>query len=208
MSKTRLMIIRHGNTFNKGEEPRRVGLRTDLPLVESGINQAKNLGKYIQDNNLIPNYICCSELLRAKQTAKTMLEAINKDNITIHAESMFNEIDHGPDENRTEDEIILRIGKKALEDWNDFGVVPDGWTVNPRQIQQNWLEFAQDCVNHRQDKLSCVVSSGGIIKFAPIVLTEGVLPEDISSKVSTASLSLFEYKNSNWKLIFWNKKID
>ena len=30
---TTLVVIRHGNTFEADEEPRRVGARTDLPLT-------------------------------------------------------------------------------------------------------------------------------------------------------------------------------
>ena len=40
---TTLIIARHGNTFDKGDIPTRVGARTDLPLVEKGRAQAKAL---------------------------------------------------------------------------------------------------------------------------------------------------------------------
>ena len=40
---TQLLIVRHGNTFETGETPRRVGLRTDLPLSSSGRKQANAL---------------------------------------------------------------------------------------------------------------------------------------------------------------------
>ena len=41
MGPTRLIIARHGNTFDAGDIPTRVGRRTDLPLVASGEAQAK-----------------------------------------------------------------------------------------------------------------------------------------------------------------------
>ena len=34
---TRLVIVRHGNTFEAGEPPRRIGARTDLPLTATGV---------------------------------------------------------------------------------------------------------------------------------------------------------------------------
>ena len=64
----RLLIARHGNTFGPQDTVRRVGV-TDLPLVESGLIQGRKLGSYLMQNDLIPDYIYCSELLRAKQTA-------------------------------------------------------------------------------------------------------------------------------------------
>ena len=44
----RLLIARHGNTFKTGEVPVRVGLRTDIPLVDSGCAQAVMLGKFLR----------------------------------------------------------------------------------------------------------------------------------------------------------------
>lgn len=203
---TRLLIIRHGNTFDAGEEPRRIGCRTDLPLSQSGIEQARALGCYIKKDNLIPDYIYASELQRAQQTAQLMMHQADADHTDIQTASTFNEIDHGPDENKTEAEILERIGQKSLEDWNDYSVVPDGWKVNPREIQQNWIDFAAECIAGRSGQLTCVVSSGGIIRFAPVILDDNELPQGQSAKVKTASLSLFEYQNDCWTCAFWNKR--
>src|SRR5258706_236449 len=43
----KLLIARHGNTFGPGDIVTRVGT-TDLPLVESGLQQGRNLGTYLQ----------------------------------------------------------------------------------------------------------------------------------------------------------------
>ena len=201
---TKLLIIRHGNTFNPDETPRRVGVRTDIPLVQSGIDQARALGGFIKRKNLIPNSIYASELMRAQETATIMAHEANL-NITIQTDKTFNEIDHGADENKTETEILARIGKKSLEDWDDYNVVPDGWNVDPRAMQQSWIDFANDCIENRTDELTCVVSSGGVIRFAPI-LTGGNSLNDQSPKVKTASMSLFEHDGEAWRCLFWNKR--
>ena len=41
----RVIICRHGNTFDKGDLVRRVGARTDLALSKSGIKQANFLAE-------------------------------------------------------------------------------------------------------------------------------------------------------------------
>ena len=51
---TRLLIVRHGNTFAAGEVARRVG-KTDVPLVASGEEQAKELGQYLATRQLTPD---------------------------------------------------------------------------------------------------------------------------------------------------------
>ena len=201
---TRLLIIRHGNTFGPDDEPRRVGCRTDIPLVQSGIEQAKALGGFIRQKKLIPDYICASELQRAQETAQIMVRNAHVD-IDIQTDKTFNEIDHGPDENKTEPEILERLGKKTMEDWNEFGVVPDGWIVDPREIQQSWIDFANETLSKRAGKLTCVVSSGGVIRFAPIILENG-LPDDVAPKVKTASMGLFEHDGDAWRYVFWNKR--
>jgi 2,3-bisphosphoglycerate-dependent phosphoglycerate mutase len=201
---TRILIIRHGNTFNADEPARRVGRKTDIPLVQSGLDQANALGNYIQSHALIPDYICASELIRAQQTAQGMIESAGL-GLTIHTDKTFNEIDHGVDENKTDADIIARIGKKALDDWADYGVVPDGWDVDPRAVQSNWIDFANDCLENRNGQVTCVVSSGGIIRFAP-VLTGGDLPDGQTPKVKTASMGSFTHDGHAWICDFWNKR--
>jgi broad specificity phosphatase PhoE len=93
-----------------------------------------------------------------------------------------------------------------LNDWNEFGVVPDGWNVDPRHVQQSWIDFANQCLESRSNQLSCVVSSGGIIRFAPILLADNTLPDDQTPKVRTASMSLFSYVDNEWHCDFWNKR--
>ena len=123
---TRLLIIRHGNTFDKGDSVRRVGVKTDIPLSSSGRVQAENLGRYLKDNNLLPDAVYTAHIIRAKETADILLKAAECTTSPTPTD-IFNEIDHGVDEFKTDEDIIARIGKKALEDWNDFGLPPDGF---------------------------------------------------------------------------------
>ena len=202
---TKLLIIRHGNTFAPDEMPRRVGCKTDIPLVQSGVDQARALGCYLKRERLLPDYIYSSELQRARQTAQLMAhDAELLGDILI--DKNFNEIDHGPDENKTDDEIIARIGRDALNDWNEYGVAPEGWVVDPRALQKAWVAFGEECLEQRGGEITCVVSSGGVIRFAPILLQDNSLPEGIAPKVSTASMSLFTHDGTGWVCEFWNKR--
>jgi len=197
---TRLLIIRHGNTFDAHETPTRVGARTDLSLSQSGQDQARVLNEYVKNKNFKIDYLYASALKRAQETAIGLETGLD-----VQTDTRFNEIDHGPDENKPEDEVIARIGKDALDDWNERDIVPDGWVVEPEAIRQNWIDFAEDCVKNRTGQTSAVVSSGGIIKFAP-VLIGGDLPDNQPRKVKTASLSLFEHDGEQWQCVFWNKR--
>ncbi|MFA7367458.1 MAG: histidine phosphatase family protein [Bacilli bacterium] len=65
--KTTLCFVRHGQTeWNKQT---RIQGRVNNPLNNNGINQAKDLGKYLKDNNNDWDIVVSSPLARAYETA-------------------------------------------------------------------------------------------------------------------------------------------
>ena len=68
---TTLIIARHGNTFEDGEPPRRVGARTDLPLTNKGRMQARAVGLWLKENKLMPDVVYSSTLQRTIETRPT-----------------------------------------------------------------------------------------------------------------------------------------
>jgi 2,3-bisphosphoglycerate-dependent phosphoglycerate mutase len=200
---TTLIIARHGNTFEKGEIPRRVGCRTDLPLVESGRVQATAMGAWLKRAGLRPHPIYCSDLKRTQQTAELALsEAGYKE--PIYPLSIFNEIDYGPDENKTEDDVIARIGTKAIADWDEKAVVPPGWNFNPADCIENWKNFAAHMIEDEQECVM-VVTSNGIARFAPYILPNF---DDFAAqyplKISTGAICVLSHDNGQWHVVGWN----
>lgn len=203
---TRLIIARHGNTFEKGQTPTRVGARTDLPLVEE--ERGTNIGLYLKSIGLIPTHIYAAPLKRTMQTAELAMKAMGAE-IPLTPTTSFTEIDYGPDENKTEDEVIARIGQNAIDNWNKNAVVPDGWQVNPEQIIQNWMDFGKEMEQAHPNENILVVSSNGIIRFAPYLtgdFEEFAHEHDI--KVGTGCLCIFEKGkgSDDWLCAAWNLK--
>ncbi|MCI5060827.1 MAG: histidine phosphatase family protein, partial [Alphaproteobacteria bacterium] len=185
--------------------PTRVGAHTDLALVESGQEQARKLGRWLRAQNYIPDAIYCSELKRTKKTAELALKeaAITEH---IYPLQIFNEIDYGPDENKPEDEVIARIGKEAIENWDKNAVVPDGWKFDPKGCIQNWQNFAQHLIDDQHD-CTLVVTSNGVARFAPHLA--GNFEEFATQnkiKLSTGALGILEFKNDAWRVHEWNVK--
>lgn len=200
---TTLIIARHGNTFAADETPRRVGARTDLPLVQSGREQARKLGVYLRDHNLTPARIVTSELQRTRQTAELAAAAFDGA-IPSRTEPAFNEIDYGPDENQTEDFVKARIGEGALTLWEHDGILPAGWSPSAEVIRSAWFEFAAGLAD---GETTLVVTSNGIARFA-LHLTgqwdhyrtrEGL-------KLSTGALGVLTRRKGEpvWSLAGWN----
>lgn len=208
--KTRIIIARHGNTFRKGETPTRVGAKTDLPLVEG--HRGRSIGKYLKDNGLIPDLVYAAPLLRTMQTARLAIAEMGIGNEITGADN-FREIDYGPDENKTENEVLQRLGKgdteagrKIIEAWDKSAIVPEGWKVDPDQIIRTWKNFAQDVPLHQT---VLIVSSNGIIRFAPYITGDfEQFAQNFDIKVATGGVCIFEKEDNDlfWKCVGWNIK--
>ena len=151
-----LFIARHGNTFDKGDEILRVGKRTDLPLSNSGQEQARNLGIFLKQHFAEIHQVHVSNLIRTQQTAQLALEIMigSEHSRVFEINSLLEEIDYGPDEGQPENKVIERIGVKALEQWEANATVPQDWLVNPREIIQGWQDLAQDILQKYQQQNS------------------------------------------------------
>jgi 2,3-bisphosphoglycerate-dependent phosphoglycerate mutase len=201
---TTLIIARHGNTFDPGDTVTYVGARTDLPLAESGIRQAQNLGKYLKKNNMIPDVVYTSNLKRTIETARIAIKETGVSNPTF-ALDIFNEIDYGPDENKTREEIVARIGEQALTDWDERSVVPPGWIADPGRILQNWQGFAGQIRAHDDNETVLVVTSNGIARFAPHITGDYErFLKSHSLKLATGALGILKYGDGGWTVQGWN----
>ena len=206
---TKLIIARHGNTFTADQTPTRVGARTDMPLVEKGKEQAKQLGLYLKQKNLIPDVVYASPLKRTFETAKISLENADCSDLDIITEEIFKEIDYGPDENKTEDEVIARIGKEAIEAWDKEAIVPPGWQVDPAAIIQNLKNFAKMCEEKHAGKNILVLTSNGIARFSPYLTGDfDSFAQDHKIKISPGALAVFEKESTDpvWTVTHWNTK--
>lgn len=162
-----IFVIRHGNTFASGEEPRRIGSRTDIPLVDSGREQAARLGAWFAGQPFAIGRILASPLLRARETAQVIATA------TGHTADgpcdWLSEIDHGPDEGRPEAEVVMRIGAAALARWEEQGIAPDGWTVDADMRLAAWLAFFAEA-GAQAGEADLLVTSNGAARFALLAL--------------------------------------
>ena len=158
----RLFIIRHGNTFASSAQACRVGARTDIPLVDSGHDQARRLGDWFAAQALPVRRLLSSPLLRARQTADAIAAAIG--HAPGETADWLGEIDHGPDEGRPEADVLARIGAQALADWDERAIPPNGWIVDADARIAAWRAFfAQE-----GEGADLLVTSNGAARFALI----------------------------------------
>ena len=137
------------------------------------------------------------------ETAKLAAEELEFTD-TIVPLTDFTEIDYGPDENKTEDEVIARIGQNAIDLWNAKAIVPNGWKVDPEKLAKVWQDFAASI---KDGETVLAVSSNGVIRFAPyITLDYDAFCADHDIKVATGGVCVFVYENGVWTAKEWNVK--
>lgn len=193
-----LYIVRHGNTFDKGDIVTRVGGRTDLPLSLSGQAQARNLADHFSTATFVTAR--SGPLKRTRETANAILAAQPKAP-ELTTDLFLREIDYGPDENRPEDEVITRIGKPALEAWERDSIPPPGWRVDPAAIIGNWQEVFAELRDQSGSHL--IVTSNGIARFA--LNAAGAKRHD--AKLATAAWGVIALEHGGERVVEWNRRV-
>ena len=178
----RLYIVRHGNTFDPGDTVTRVGARTDLPLSRSGRLQAQALSAHFKETPFAE--ALTSPLRRTRETAETILAA-RAAPPPLEIADFLREIDYGPDENRTESDVIARIGETSIRAWDDNATPPPGWKVDPEALVSAWKALFERLCRIPPDGRVLAVTSNGIARFALRAADE--VPADTALKLKTGA---------------------
>lgn len=198
---TRLYIVRHGNTFDEGDIARRIGRRTDLPLSNSGRQQARALGSFFAGQNIALDHIASSPLKRAVETAEEIRSKC-LDTRPIQRNAALLEIDYGPDENQPEPAVIERLGKQALLDWDERAIVPPGWRADPSALIGNWKNIFASAHSDFPNGNILAVTSNGIARFA----LAAAQTESTNQKLRTGAIGCFEISDEKVSLLFWDRR--
>jgi probable phosphoglycerate mutase len=200
-----LLLCRHGNTFAPTDKVVWVGAHNDLPLVESGINQAKNLALALHDVGLVPPVIHTGPLKRTFSYAQIIRDKLGKD-IPIQIDNRLREIDYGKWSGLTDKEIRGNYGDEDFDQWQNQGTWPDCFKGTEKEIIAAVTSFTEDTVIKKpQQKLTMAITSNGCMKyFLKLVTIDGNRLLN-KWKVSTGQVSLLAYDNSTWEIIAWNE---
>jgi probable phosphoglycerate mutase len=195
-------IIRHGNTFDAGEQTRRIGARTDLPLVASGHDQAQALGRSFAEQGLVFDRALAAPLQRTRATMDSIL-ASQLQVPVIEYVDWLTEIDHGPDEGRLDGDVAARIGHNALVAWDREAQAPDGWIVDSDRRIAGWQDLWKTGHGH-----VLIVTSNGAARFA--LLSDERLRGQASAlpslKLRTGAYGSIVREQGDLRLIAWDRR--
>ena len=222
---TRLIVVRHGNTFNSGDVILRVGSATDIPLTEKGVAQGNAVGRDLAAAGIKVDAIFAAPLLRTKRSAEEI--ASYYDNMPVVVEKFLTELDYGMDDGQPEDDIVLRLGivesngeitaqtsldelrekgKAALKKWDSEAVLPRAWAhLAPRakQLEKDWAEFGRLVASEFSGKTVVAVTSNGIARFSKVLL-KGDEALGGNLKLATGAYGVYVCEDGAWRAEQWN----
>lgn len=201
----KIVIARHGNTFAPGDVICRIGLRTDIALVQRGRSQALSLGKIIRDMFGSVDSILCGNLLRLKETAQ-LISSCSETFPEPVVDRRFNELDYGKYDGLPEEQFVQLVGESALQDWDREGKIPACLNIDRTSIISMWRDFALQVAAGKYGETVLVVTSNGTARLAPqIAENYNEFNQKFKLKLATGSFGVLAYSNGAWRVDTWNK---
>ena len=134
-----------------------------MPLTAEGVRQGEALGRHFAGNGTHFSRVLVGPLRRTLGTADALcaqLMSAPRSEVAM----FLAEIDHGPDENALEVDVVARIGADALSRWDTELRCPPGWVDDRDSRLASWRALRSRLVADGGTTL--VVTSNGAARFA------------------------------------------
>lgn len=182
---TRLILMRHGNTFEMNDIPVQIGARTDLPLTAFGQEQARKAALFLKNDPV--QAIFAGGLKRQNETASIIGTHFG---LNVQYTPALTEIDYGLWEGLSAD-VIEQKWPKEYDEWTQ---------------EAKWQHhiFQKSSETHLQDLMNWFQS---LLVFETVlgITSNGLLRFFKKEKVKTGHLcELFLYSD-RIECGFWNQ---
>ncbi|RWM24718.1 histidine phosphatase family protein [Mesorhizobium sp.] len=197
----KLILSRHGNTFDPGDKVVWVGRRSDPPLTEEGRRQARKLGNALFLSGVMLGGIYCGPLRRTRQYAEIIAERIGGAPLPI-VDASLAEIDYGAWEGFSSHEIIGQFGGEELEAWERSGAWPEspGWSPPEATLANGVMTFVGQLARTQgEDSAVLAVTSNGVLRY--FLRLAG---NTLNGKVATGHICVLEVLQGKCRVNAWN----
>ncbi|MBT2501633.1 histidine phosphatase family protein [Curtobacterium sp. ISL-83] len=188
-----LVLVRHGET-EWSKSGQHTG-RTDIPLTDNGVEQAKRAGKFLADRSFA--LALSSPLQRARETARLI-------GVDPEIDEDLYEWDYGAYEGLTTPQIkVLRHGPWDL--WTDgvpAGDTPGENAAEVRVRVERILNRARPVLAEGQDAV--VVAHGHVLRALGAAWIRLAPQDGAVLKLGTASVSVLGYEHGRPVIDTWN----
>jgi broad specificity phosphatase PhoE len=204
----RLILARHGNTFEPGTQAVWVGGRTDLPLAAKGRIQAQQVGDFLLRRSVPLAAIYCGPLKRTVETASIAVgtaAALSPPELQI--DERLRELDYGLWEGLATQKIVDLYGPHEIEAWETESIWPTGARWKPEKEVvlanvQNLLNEWEETLRSGADAAVLVVSSNGFFRL--LAERMGIPPQDRKMATGHVSIVSLVVPGHRWQVDTWN----
>ena len=202
----RLILLRHGNTFEEGQTAVWLGAKDDLPLTAKGQEQAKQVGAALASQSFEAIY--SGPLTRTKETAQIVARAVGFERpITI--DERLIELDYGRWSGLSDAEVKSKFGSDEFEAWASRGAWPTTAEFTPSEavVKSAVNQFATDLQKrHKAADQVLIVSSNGKLRYF-LTLIPNELERRLAAgkfKLGTGKSGIIDLVGPTAKLLGWN----
>tara|TARA_R110000772_G_scaffold264038_2_gene384287 strand:- start:301 stop:963 length:663 start_codon:yes stop_codon:yes gene_type:complete len=210
----RLLLVRHGNTFEAGETPVRVGANEDLPLTATGEDQAHALAVQLQASAIRPDLFVCGPLKRTRRHAEIVMKDLAASG-AAEIDPRLTEIDYGSWSGMSDQDIVARFGPTAARElaaWEKESRWPTEtarWMPGAETVMRNLRNLTAELAGRLgADETALICSSNGILRYFLELTPEGLAEHQAAgkAKMATGAAALLDVTDKDVRVLFWNIK--
>ena len=196
--KSKLVLVRHGqsewnakNLFTGWKDPK---------LTDLGIQEAIKAGDLLETRNLKFDLMFTSDLFRAQETGRLILEQMNHADIQVIKDQSLNERNYGDLAGLNKDEAREKWGEEQVHIWRrSFDVPPPGGESLKNTAERVLPYFELEIMPKVKEGLNILVAAHGNSLRSLVMELEKISSEEIVKlEIATGDPLTYEYSNGEF----------
>lgn len=199
MKKSNLVLVRHGqsewnkkNLFTGWKDPE---------LTNKGIEEAIKAGKNLKTKNIKFDIMFTSDLLRAQETGRLILEHMDQSDIQVIKNQCLNERNYGDLAGLNKDDAREKWGEEQVHVWRrSFDVPPPGGESLKDTAERVLPYFHSEIFPKVEDGLDVLIAAHGNSLRALVMELEEINSDEIVKlEIATGDPLTYEYSEGSIK---------
>ena len=199
MKKSNLVLVRHGqsewnkkNLFTGWKDPE---------LTNKGIEEAIKAGKDLKAKNIKFDIMFTSDLLRAQETGRLILEHMDQSHIQVIKNQCLNERNYGDLAGLNKDDAREKWGEEQVHVWRrSFDIPPPGGESLKDTAERVLPYFHSEIFPKVEDGLDVLIAAHGNSLRALVMELEEINSDEIVKlEIATGDPLTYEYSMGNIK---------
>ena len=199
MKKSNLVLVRHGqsewnkkNLFTGWKDPE---------LTNKGIEEAIKAGKDLKTKNIKFDIMFTSDLLRAQETGRLILEHMDQSDIQVIKNQCLNERNYGDLAGLNKDDAREKWGEEQVHVWRrSFDIPPPGGESLKDTAERVLPYFHSEIFPKVEDGLDVLIAAHGNSLRALVMELEEINSDEIVKlEIATGDPLTYEYSMGNIK---------